>query len=367
MKEQEASLIQQRAELKQIINEGLDKIFPAYFYRGLGRALAKMFHLKKQPHWSISAFLLCVLTYVPGLLVAFATKEIYQWKFFEWISHVSALNLYLASVVAHLNMVYNILPGIRDNIVDSIQSTGDLSRLEKWLNSMWSTSRQVTFLIWFGLLYGVSIVLIANIAVGRFIGAVFTISTFLFSVPLAMAIYFILYILTLPSELADYQLDLYESDPANSEVIQRLVYLLNIYIYYVAGYMAVGTLFGALVSELSFSIWYFIILGWVPTITQFLANQYAIRKIIISAKWRNLNRLQAQIRELQSNNLTSAPDTTLVRLNQLMDLHDRISARPNSALNWGTGLSFLNQLMLPLLGLLLGNIDKFLKLLARAP
>jgi len=182
-----------------------------------------------------------------------------------------------------------------------------------------------------------------------------------------MALYIILRTLTLPIKLADCQLNIYESDPANSEVVQRLIYVLNVYIYLVAGYCAIGTMLGALISELSWSVWGFIFLGWTPTIIQFLVNQYAIRKIIIDAKWRNLSRLQTRIQELQNDALTDAPDKAIIQLNQLMDLHDRISAKPNSALNWGTGLSFLNQLLLPLLGLLLGNMDKLLKLLARTP
>jgi hypothetical protein len=367
MSDQEAQLIQKRAELKQMINEGKDKTFPAYFYKGVGRVLARIFHLKKQPHWAFSAFVLAVLAFLPGILIAIATKEIYQWKFFEWISHVAALNLYLASVVAHLNIVYNVLPGIRDYIVDAIQSISDLGRLEKWLNSMWSASRQLTFIIWVGVLYGVSIVLLASNIVGRFVGIGYTITSLIFSIVVTISIYFVLCVLTLPAELSDYQLDVYESDPPNSEVIQRLVYILNVYIYYVAGYCAVGTLFLALIPELSSYVWYFILLGWVPTIAQFLANQYGIRKLTIRAKWRYLNRLQAQIKEIQIASLINAPEITITRLNQLMDLHDRISARPNSVLNWGTGLSFFNQLMLPLLALLLGNIDKLLKLLAQTP
>ena len=96
---------------------------------------------------------------------------------------------------------------------------------------------------------------------------------------------------------------------------------------------------------------------------QFIANQYAVRKIIITAKWRKLDELQGQIKELQTVNLKDAPEATIVRINQLMDLHDRISGKPNSILNWNTGFNLLNQLMLPLLGVLLGNIDKVINLL----
>jgi len=367
MTNQEIGLPEKRAELKNIINEGRDKTFPAYFYKGIGQFLARIFHLKRQPHWSVSSFVLAVLSFLPGTLIAFVTKEIYQWRFYEWILHVGALFLYLVTIVAYLNIVYNILPGIRDHIVDSIQSISDLDKLEKWLNSMWSPSGQLSFMICFGLLHGVSVVLLVSNAGGGFIGIGFAISAFLVAALTDIAVYFILWMLTLPAELTDCQLDMYESDPANSEVIQQLIYILNVYIYYVVGFCAIGTLIGALVPAMSYTIWFFIILGWVPTVAQFLANQYAIRKLIIRAKWRNLNRLQAQIKELQNTNLINAPETTITRLNQLMDLHDRISARPNSVLNWGTGLSFLNQLLLPMLGLLLGNIDKFVKFLTGKP
>jgi hypothetical protein len=315
----------------------------------------------------VSAFVLLVFSYLPGLITALLTKEIYQWKSFEWISHAAGLFYYFAGVVAYFNLVYNVLPGIRDHIVDSLQSIDDLNRLEKWLSSMWSPFNQFAFMIGFGLPYGISAVLLASNLIGRFVGISFTVSAFFIVLSQVIAIYFILRILALPVELSDYQFDMYDSDPANSEVIQRLIYILNVYIYYVAGYCAIGTLLVASVPELSYSVWFYIFLGWAPTIMQFLINQYAIRKLIIRAKWRNLNRLQAQIKEIQNASLIKAPESTFTRLSQLMDLHDRISAKPNSALNWGTGLSFLNQLMLPLLGLLLGNIDKLLKLLARAP
>jgi len=238
-----------------------------------------------------------------------------------------------------------------------------LDKFEKWLSPMWSVSNWLIFIMGTGLVYAFWVTILEIRAVGRFVGIGFIVSNFLFGATLCMALYVILRMLTFPIELANYQLYIYESDPANSEVIQRLIYILNVYIYIVAGYCAIGTLIVTLIPEVSWIIWLFIVAGWAPTIIQSLVNQYAIRKIIIGAKWQNLNRLQTRISELQNDVLADASDKTIVQLNQLMDLHDRISKKPNSALNWGNGLSFLNQLMLPLLGLLLGNIDKLLNLL----
>jgi hypothetical protein len=39
-----------------------------------------------------------------------------------------------------------------------------------------------------------------------------------------------------------------------------------------------------------------------------------------------------------------------------MDYHDRIEATPNSALNFRSGLNFLNSLLLPVLAFLIGNL-----------
>ena len=79
---------------------------------------------------------------------------------------------------------------------------------------------------------------------------------------------------------------------------------------------------------------------WTPTIIQFSINQYAVRKIIITAKWQNLNCLPVQIKEFQNNDLSAVPDTMIMQIVQLMGLHDHISAKRNSIPNWVTRLSF---------------------------
>lgn len=367
MKKQDTNLLEKRAELKQIINEGMEKTFPAYLYNALGKGFVKIFRLKNPPHWAFSAFVLYVLLLLPGPLIAWVTDEIYQWGRLELILYGTTTFLYLASVAAYVNVKYNILPGIRDYIVDALQTVDSVKRLDAWFSSLISLPKWWIFIIGSGLFYALVLSIFETRAAGRSIGIGLIVGNFLFGAVINIGLYFILRMLAFPIELSNCQLHIYESDPANSEVVQRLTYFLTVHIYIIAGYFAIGTMLGALIPELSWTIWLYTFLGWTPTIIQFLVNQYAIRKIIIDAKWRNLSRLQTRIQELQKAALTDAPDKAITQLNQLMDLHDRISAKPNSALNWGSGLSFLNQLLLPLLGLLLGNLDKLLKLITRTP
>jgi hypothetical protein len=367
MKKQELYLLEKHAQLKQIITNGMEKTFPAYFFNAIGCGLVKVFRLKNQPPWPVNACVLGVLLFLPGLGVAIATKEIFQWKETGLFILTLGVIAYLAPIVSHINLVYNVLPGIRDDLVDSIISVEDLHKLHSWLNALWSFRKWMVFIVSAGLFWTILIMGGLSGASGGLTGLGILTLNLAIDPFFVIPFYFIFHMLTLPFQLAGYRLNLYESDPANSEVIQRLISMLNVYIYILAGYIALLTAFVSLSSAISWIVYVTVLFGWIPTTLQFLINQYAIRKIIIRAKWQNLNHLQIQIREIQNTDLRKTSEETIIRLNQLMDLHDRISAKPNSILNLGTGLSFMNQLLLPVLGWFLGNLDKLLKLLTRTP
>lgn len=53
-------------------------------------------------------------------------------------------------------------------------------------------------------------------------------------------------------------------------------------------------------------------------------------------------------------------ENNIENINRLIDYHERIQATRNSTIDLETGSSFLNQLALPLLGVLLANIEKVL-------
>ena len=143
MKKDESALLKRRAELKQVINDGMEKIFPAIFYNAIGRGLARIFRLNKKPHWSVSAFVLGVFVFLPGTLVAIATKEVYYWEEVHLVIVGTGVIIYIGSIVSHISMIYNVLPGVRDDLVNSIQSVEDLDDLQSWLNVFWSLRRWI--------------------------------------------------------------------------------------------------------------------------------------------------------------------------------------------------------------------------------
>ena len=138
--------------------------------------------------------------------------------------------------------------------------------------------------------------------------------------------------------------------------------MLNRHIYLVAMFTAVVTIVDLLGSLTSWFVWVIILFGWIPIATQFFLNQSAVRQIISNAKWNVLELIQSEIRTLKNTSPLCAKETTDA-INRLIDLHERIEKTRNSTFDFKAALNFLNQMLLPVLGWIIGNIDKLLSYL----
>lgn len=358
-------LTQKRAELKQSITARIEQTFPAYFFHLIGGVIKQVFNLKQPPHWSVNATVLCILIYMPGLIVAVASGEIRSWDVRYWTLLGAYIYAYFAPIVSHVNVSYNLLPGVRDGLVDFIQTTEDLEKLHDWLDRFFSFRGWLVSMILGGVAFGLTMSIYISWITKGLIGPGMIVINFSIGFFFAIPFWVIFKVLTLPVQLSSYRLQLYELNPARSEVVQNLIDVLNEYFYFVAIYVAIATVIASIQPFMGIMVWVGLFFGWGPSMTQFLVNQHAIRKIIASEKWRSLNSLQEQIRQLQSNNLVNVSEGTILRIIQLMDLHDRVSTTPNTLLNLNTWTHLLQQLILPLLALLLGNIDTVIKMLFR--
>lgn len=100
---------------------------------------------------------------------------------------------------------------------------------------------------------------------------------------------------------------------------------------------------------------------WAPTIILYASGQFHLSNIITRAKWRMLNEVQTKIENLSKGG--KVPDKAeLERLEKLMNYHDRIRDTPNSALNFRSGLNFLNSLLLPVVAFVVANFQEVIAL-----
>lgn len=102
---------------------------------------------------------------------------------------------------------------------------------------------------------------------------------------------------------------------------------------------------------------------WGYTIVLFIGIQNILSNIIVRAKWKTLNKIQEQIRELESQGPVLSKET-LEHIGKLIDYHDRIRATRNTAFDLRALLNFLNSLILPTISVLLSNGRDLLDLLA---
>jgi len=105
-----------------------------------------------------------------------------------------------------------------------------------------------------------------------------------------------------------------------------------------------------------------ILLGWLVIILQFLFNRNAINKIIDTVKWITLNNLQEQVNHLMKSQDLSEKESA-EKLSRLTEIYERIVTSRTNTFDLKSLTTFTSQLMLPLLGLLLGNLDKVIALL----
>jgi len=277
----------------------------------------------------------------------------FLWAYFGLIT--ATASMFIANVYFHKIMVV-----IRDHLLDVVESEETLERIKHWVDFL--CNKKIAWIVAaVGGLLSVPIV-VANFdgAVGFFVGIGYTVTLFFISAQSSLFFGFLLGTLGFAFNLRYFELTLFESDPAHSEVIARLSGSLNWFVYFVAIYGAVQTS-GIVTLKLSYFV-YILFVFWFAIIGVFVLSQYGLAQIIQRVKWRTLNKCQQEITEFRGKK-SALSEEDREQLNWLLDYHDRVTATRNSAFDVSAGLSFLNSLLLPLIGFLLGNVDVILKFL----
>jgi hypothetical protein len=97
--------------------------------------------------------------------------------------------------------------------------------------------------------------------------------------------------------------------------------------------------------------------AWILILAQFLLTRSTLGAITNGSKWKTLNKIQAKINSIEATGDLSDKETA-ERLFRLADIHKQIMASKSNIFDLKSVLNLFSQLMLPLLGLLLGNFDK---------
>jgi hypothetical protein len=166
--------------------------------------------------------------------------------------------------------------------------------------------------------------------------------------------------------MGNYHYKVYELNPAQSEVIIHISTLFTRPFLGISIYLAICTAIASFFSEFLWVVFILVLVFWIPLVIQFINSQSALNKIIVSAKWQALNKLQEQINKQQDDVNFDGP-SNIESLNRLMDLYERVYNTNSFKITARSTLEFLNQLLLPLLAFLISNYDSVLKFFKLKP
>jgi hypothetical protein len=357
----ESELLQKRLEVKQEILSLKGQIPSARILDRLG----KTFKHNSLGYWLSNVVLLNLILLSPWGLLGLALNEIERTIPLFTVTLLVIEGTVFGLVVAHI-AVQNLLDDLAKRIVEKISNVNDLSQMLLWFQQTWSVQNVSAYALPFGLIWLALGVPALSSPIQQFIGYGLSLSTLLVGLLTGIYGYYYVWTCLFISHLKEFQYEMNVFSPADSEILSDISEMLTKAIYVLAGLTAVLTLLTTsnLIDERSKIIFGvpMLLFGWTIIVIQFVLTRSTLSAITNRAKWATLNRIRMKINTLEAAGDLSDKDTA-ERLFRLADIHKQIMASKSNTLDLKSFSTLFSQLMLPLLGLFLGNIDKVLKFL----
>ena len=329
---------------------------------GIGKIFQKITRTKQPPPYWYNALVFAVISLLAGYLTSILFGEYYPFRYETLLFEVSGISIaFLGLVLLHI-YIRTTFNSIGTKVIDAIDTMRDLSDLQSWLTTVSNIKKHIIFSLVYATISASFFLTLFMLTRGGFVGFGSTLVLGIVNFVAGMVIYYVIMFLEFPLRLSRYEFKLFAADPSSSAVIGIISGIMTNFGYVIATLVAAGTL-NILNSNLltSITVYAIILVGWLPLITIFAINQYALKKIIFTAKRKVLDDIQVEIESIRSQEQILS-QKTLEHLRHYMDFHDRIKATRNWNLDWTAGINLFNSLLLPLLAWVLSNFDKLLTL-----
>jgi len=330
-----------------------------YWWRLVGRIFAKILRRNEPSFWlRVASFNLVILivslvinlTAHGQVVLPDLTRDVI-WAAFTFLA-----------VIVMRHQFTNQMEGFRNEILPAIHED-HLADIKRWSRSLSNLPQQIGLTVFFSLT-GVSIIALSipggfQLSPGSLVGY------FCDFAQLAMLIFLVFPFFNLYARIGNFRMALYCLNPAQSPVLIRS-YKLTMGLSF--AYTCLGSLFLLLYLVLFWESKILVIsaflidgISWVPIIIFFGLSQRSFTKIIARAKSEKVASLQMKIMAFEDNaDITN--HETMETIHWLMEFYQSTISSPNSMLNTQTLLGMANSLLLPLLGLVLGNYRIILNL-----
>ena len=356
----QTALESKRKEVREEILAMKEKIPSAKIFNFFGRVFKK----ESLGYWLSNFIALNLITFSPWILIGLLLNELIPNQYLWYPASVVIVYFVLSLLLVHI-LTTNLFKKISDQIIAKINEPEDLENFLQWFKSSWSAQVVVRFIV----IAAASWVLLGlggiSIAYHKFVGIGFSITTMITGALVGTTLYPVFWFGWLGLKLKEYQYELNTFSPPDSEVIKDISNILTKRVYILAVFIALGNVIGStILTERSLTIVFALPIAlfiWLVIIALFLIIRSTLVTIVDRAKWKTLNKLQVQINSIEAKNDLSDKEIA-EKLLRLDDLYKRVLASETRIFDLNSLSTLFSQLMLPLLGLLLGNIDQVMAL-----
>jgi riboflavin transporter FmnP len=360
--EQQPKLAQSRASARVKILALKDRTASVFVLDLFGRT----FKGKRFGYWLANILMMNLLMLGPWLIVGHILNEFDKSRDLL-ITGVIVVEVVIAGVVVGYAAIQDLFHKLAFIVVEKITDESDLRKLTDWLRSVWSPRSVLPFVLFIGGMWFFIGAIRLSIWNGQFLGIGFFISMVFISLFAGMGFYVTFWVALLALNLRNYQYDLDPILPADSEIVREISEMLMQKIYILATYFAFFTLFGTsrLVNDelrRAASV-PFLLIVWAVITAQFILTRSTLGKIVDAAKNKTLSDIRAKINVVRAEG-DMAEKETAERVLRLMEMHDRVKSAKVEVFDFKSVTTFITQLMIPLLGFLLANLDGVMRWLS---
>jgi len=354
-------LAQSRKEAQAAILALKDQIAPVVLLNFLGRA----FKEQGAGYWVTNVVAMNLLMLAPWLLLGRVLNETDKTSHLL-TSGVMVTELIIAGLMMNYANIQDLFRNVAAGVVGQINNAEDLSKLVGWFKATWSRQSVFVFVLGLWLMWVFLGVVRISLYNGEFLGFGFLLSVAFMGVFAGVGFYATFWLGLLAFNLGTYQYEVDAYLSADSEIVRNISETLARQTYSLAAYFAVFTLFGSsrfMDADIRRAVSLpFLFIVWAVITAQFILTRRTLAKIVNGARGKTLKNLRAKINALGIDG-DLAEKETAEKFQRLTDIYERVKAAKVDALDLRTLTAFLSQLALPLLGLLLGNLDELLNLL----
>jgi hypothetical protein len=369
----DTALFKKREELKRRLAAGEYKTLVDVLFDWMSKVIQK---ISRSPHlispWingTILFLLISLLVYTALFLMGDIPTLMMQIAAFPQGTFALVILLFYATsllMVTGNMFVHRTFTIFCESVLDATETVATLNDFTNWLTGV--CNRKLHFIVSLvGGMLGIYVAYVYKITFRQSFPISADIGLILLNIILFVFVYLFLYMIVLSARFGQYHLKLHTADPGNSEVISRLARLFSNLAYLAAIYAAFFVFVIVFSSGLLIQLILVLIFSlWIPLTLMFVLYQSSLSSIIRRSKWKTLNEIQAKIEKMHALEKLGEKET-METINRLMDYYDRIKSTRNSRIDLEAVLHLINSLLLPLLALVLGNIDKILALLPQRP